>query len=695
MTATWPDILANAGFPTDVLVIDFETYFGPKYKMPTLSTVEYVQDERFEELGIAHLRIRGDRPDIRAVSGFDHNVKDLLDWAQAEYGQNLEGCTVVAQNALFDGAILAFRHKIVPPYVVDILGLARHINPRQKNDLGTLAKRHNLTPKGNTKQFSGRHWSGQIGPPIRAVEPGKASVKRGTPIQWNSSKTYYQVVTRRGMDEVDRAALSIYARNDAEIEWELFKLLLPTLSRPAFELWAMNHTLNLFWQPCIAVDYTEADTVVGEMKQVVVDVLEPVGHTQKEIGGNISFEAILQEALGDEPVPKKKGKKQEIMALAKADPQLEYLKGHANPRVRELIAARIAVKSWPLHIARVNRIVRQAVAAGGLLPVPLKYMGAHTGRWSGGERINLQNLSARSKHAVINRIRNLLIAAPGQTLVIADASQIEARVLAWLAGQDDLVLAFATGVAIYCRAASEITGFPIRKVRDDDPPALAKWLKHYRQLGKVEILGCGYGMGWKKLMVWAKTAYGLVIEESMARKIIDHYRQKNRAITKFWRTTENAFKLVTRYPHERRTLPRGLEFWREDDTTIIQLPCSRLLRYPGAQVVQEGDRSCIRWPDYHKPGVYVRAWGGVLVENIVQAASRDIFAEAILESEQRGAEIGLRVGHHCHDEIIGVVDEAHGEEALQIEIAALSRSLEWTGDCPLAAEGSLTKKYGK
>lgn len=695
MTQPWPDILRSCGFPDDVLVLDFECFHDAKYRLPTLSTIEYIQDEQFEELGVAHLRIRGDRPDVHPVSGFDHNVGDLLDWAQTEYGQNLEGCTVVAQNALFDGAILAFRHKILPPHVVDILGLARHINPRQKNDLGTLAKRYNLKPKGDTKQFSGHHWSGQIGPPMQAVEPGKASVKRGTPVRWNSSKTHYQVVTRRGMDEAMRLALAAYARNDAEIEWDLFKLLLPTLSRPAFELWAMNHTLNLFWQPCIAVDYAEADTVVGEMKRVVVDVLKPTGRTQKEIGGNISFEALLQEALGDEPVPKKKGKKQEIMALAKADPQLEYLKKHPKPQVRELIAARIAVKSWPLHIARVNRIVRQTAAAGGLLPVPLKYMGAHTGRWSGGERINLQNLSARSEHEAINRIRNLLIAVPGQTLVIADAAQIEARVLAWLAGQDDLMLAFATGVAIYCQAASEITGFPIRKALADDPPTLVKWLKHYRQLGKVEVLGCGYGMGWKHLIVFAKAAYGIDVSEELARKIVGHYRQKNRAITKFWRDTENAFKLVTRYPHERRTLPRGLEFWREDDTTIIQLPCSRLLRYPQAQVVQEGDRSCIRWPDYRKPGVYVRAWGGVLVENIVQAASRDILAEAIMASEQNGAEMGLRVGHHCHDEIIGVVDEAHGKAASEIEIAALSRPLEWTGDCPLAAEGFLTKKYGK
>ena len=122
-------------------------------------------------------------------------------------------------------------------------------------------------------------------------------------------------------------------------------------------------------------------------------VLADVGHTHKEISGNISFVELLT-ATGVQ-VPMKAGKRGLIAALAKDDDGLKELKRHADPRVRALIAARQSVKSNPLHQKRLISMSRQARAAGGLLPVPLNFYGASTGRWSGGEGINLQNLGAR------------------------------------------------------------------------------------------------------------------------------------------------------------------------------------------------------------------------------------------------------------------------------------------------------------
>jgi len=412
------------------------------------------------------------------------------------------------------------------------------------------------------------------------------------------------------------------------------------------------------------------------------------------ISGNKSFERLLRQALGDEKPPMKPGKKGPILAIAKTDQGRVDLLAHANPKIRALMGARIGIRSWPLHQKRVQGIMAQAKAAGGLIPVALKYMGAHTGRWAGGEGINLHNLGARSAEPLVNQVRELLIAPPEHTLVITDASQIEARVLAWIAGQWDLIERFANSEPIYCQFASEVVGVPVRKATKDDPPDVAKTMTRYRNLGKVGILGAGYGMGPGRCLDYARDVYHVDIDADMAEKLIKHYRSANPKITQFWRDLEARFKFVTRYPNETQKLDRGLTLWREGDTTIITLPCGRNLRYPGAGFRMEAGYEELGWPNPLTKS-WTRAWGGFLTENIVQAMSRDILAEAILLSEDRGKQIGLRIGHHVHDEMIGVVGNEHGPAALDIQLEALRVRPEWAPDCPLDAEGFLTQKYGK
>lgn len=217
---------------------------------------------------------------------------------------------------------------------------------------------------------------------------------------------------------------------------------------------------------------------------------DDISKIQKLVSGNLSFERLLRKTLGEEQPPVKNGKNKIILALASTDSGREQMLNHENGRVRELMRARIAVRSWPLHQRRVQGIVRQAKACGGFMPMGLNYYGAKTGRWSGSENVNVQNLPARSEYALVNQIRGLLTAPPGHVLVITDAAQIEARNLAWQAGQDDLVAAFAGGREIYCEFASEVLGSRIRKPRSGDPSIVVQYLKHYRQFGKIGILGC-------------------------------------------------------------------------------------------------------------------------------------------------------------------------------------------------------------
>jgi len=351
----------------------------------------------------------------------------------------------------------------------------------------------------------------------------------------------------------------------------------------------------------------QGDRLAVQMQARADEAAEQVGSTQKEISGNKSFVALLQTALGDEPMPMKAGKNGLIPALAKDDDGLLALKKHSTKRVRDLIAARLAIKSWPLHIKRVGRIMAQAEAAGGLLPVPLKYCGAHTGRFSGGERINLQNLGKRSTEPLVCEVRQMLVAPPGHVLVCADAAQIEARVLAKLAGQDDLVQAFANHAPIYRQFAAQVLGRAVPAVQPNDPASIAKYLKKNRQLGKVGILGCGYGMGAARCQEMAKKQYQLDISFETALRIVDQYRATNKKIVAFWYAIEKTFKYVVKYPGEIAEL-HGLQFSNIGDCVRITLPCGRILRYAGARVAFDGHYERIWWPYPGRSGMRVYAW---------------------------------------------------------------------------------------
>jgi DNA polymerase len=698
MNAPWYGILEAAGWPTDVLVLDFENYFDTEYSMRKMSTIEYIEDSRYECLGLAALCCQ---PGKETRATFDHDAAGLLDRCQAVYGKNLEGCTVVAQNAKYDVTILVRKYGICPPYVIDLLGLARALYPGYRNNLASICKREDLPAKGDTNQFKGLRWESRVGPPQLPPTTITRKKDKRTWIPVPGHEGWVQEWVCGGLDAEQRRALAEYAENDAAQEWAAFKLYLPRLSNPTVELRVMRQTLGLYWYPCIEVDQDLGEELATAMEAKVDEAAESVGLTPKRMRSD-GFMQDLQVALGDEPVPTKQGKKKILLAIAKEDPGREYLLHHDNPEVRALMEAYIAVKSWPLHSKRVRRIMAQAMAAGGLLPVPLKYMGAHTGRWSGDEKINLQNLSKRTLIELLLRIRSLLIAPEGMRLVVTDASQIEARVLAWIAEQLDLIEAFARGTPIYCQFASEVLNQPVRKATDDDPPDLVATLTRHRNMGKVGVLGCGYGMGAPRCYDYARQVYRVDIDEDTSDAIVKHYRKKNDRIVAFWRELENAMKFVVRYPHETTELSQGrLRLYNDDGTAIIRLPNSRELYYHGMKITKttwsgsDRLRDQLRYPDPLKPGKFNNVWGGVLTENIVQAMSRDILAEAMLLADEWGGAIGMRVGHHVHDEMIGVCPAEHAERGLEIQVEALRTVPAWAEGCPLDAEGEIKVRYGK
>ena len=376
------DILKLVGYPEDVLVIDFESYFDSDYTLSKLSTVEYVLDERFEVTGCGFYHL--DRlPPYFSIAGDTgtekyRTVDETFESLKTGYGENLERLTVVIQNAKFDALVLKHHYGIEPPYIIDVKDLACHYDSRMSHKLKDLAKMFKLEDKGDTSQFKGLH-------------------------------------AEEIMDEpVLLSSLEGYTVNDCRIEGELFKILLPKVTNPKMEIPLARHTLGMYLNPVISFDFEKAKELVEGMQS------EMIGAARQwkisDLSGNKSFRLLLEAAMPDgEEIPMKQGKKKMIPALAKDDDGMKSLLTHKCATVRNLASARQAVKSWPLHIGRVKSMIAQANAWGGKLGMPLNYYGAHTGRWSGTEKINVHNFGGRGRagkgiHPLIGQVRELLIA---------------------------------------------------------------------------------------------------------------------------------------------------------------------------------------------------------------------------------------------------------------------------------------------
>ena len=210
------DILKQCGYPENVVVLDAETYFDAKYKLGPggMTLYEYVTDPQFELLGWA---VKYDNREAQFFTGLPD-----IDW---------KSTTVIMHNAPFDALVLAIHNKLFPPYIVDTLDLARHVESRWKNGLADLCTRHGLPNKGDTKQFSGMHRE-----------------------DFNA-KTWMKLLK--------------YATNDADRTYDLLEILLPKLSNSKFELRVMEYTRNLFIRPVLNLDLVRAEELKGKMTDEV------------------------------------------------------------------------------------------------------------------------------------------------------------------------------------------------------------------------------------------------------------------------------------------------------------------------------------------------------------------------------------------------------------------------------------------
>ena len=328
------------------------------------------------------------------------------------------------------------------------------------------------------------------------------------------------------------------------------------------------------------------------------------------------------------------------------------------------------------------------------------YGAARTGRWA-GRLVQLQNLPQNHLDAIgavrelvrsrdlatlemiyddvpdvlSQLIRTALVAKPGHTFLVADFSAIEARVIAWMAGEQWRQDVFASGGDIYCSSASQMFKVPVEKHGVNG---------HLRQKGKVAELACGYGGGVNALIAFGADKMGLSPEEMQ--DIVTQWRAASPSIPKFWRDTEAAAKLALENPGKKYRVPCGVEFRKDADALRLLLPSGRWLTYWGARL----ENGSIVYMGQGSQGGWLKkdTWGGKLVENIVQAVARDCLAVAMDRLDAAGFEICF----HVHDEVVAEAPEgSRWEDMAEI----MGRPIEWAPGLLLRADGYDTKFYRK
>jgi len=426
-------------------------------------------------------------------------------------------------------------------------------------------------------------------------------------------------------------------------------------------------TLRMFTEPTITLETSILTEHIKKIKATKERLMSAIAHDRKELMSNAKFAELLEKL--NVVVPRKisptTGK--ETYAFAKTDEEFKKLLEHENEKVQALVAARLGVKST-IEETRTQRFID--IAGRGTLPIPLRYYAAHTGRWGGDDKINMQNLPRGSQ------LKKAMCAPEGYKFIDCDLSQIEARTLAWLAEADDLVEAFDRGDDVYKIMASAIYDKPEDEITKEE-----------RFVGKTTILGAGYGMGAAKFKSQLKT-FGVELEQDECDRIIKVYRETYPDIPKLWRSAGKALKNIM----EDKTFDFGREgvVWA-NGSVGIELPNGLYVRYPNLrnETDEEGNTETVYDTRRGRAILPNRIYGGKVIENVCQALARIVIGEQLLRVSQK-----YKVVMTVHDAIGCIAPEDEVEQAMEFVEKSMKVRPKWASDLPLDCEGGWGESYG-
>lgn len=604
------------------VVLDFETFYDREYSLAKITTEEYVRDERFEALGVA-IKI-DDGPALWYPQPLIEKGLRTVDW---------DNSLVVGQNMMFDAAILVWRYGCVARAWGDTLGMSRALFPHEKS--------HSLSAQSN------RHGIG-----VKGTEVVNALGKR------------YADFT-----PVELARYGEYCINDVELTARLFDVYATGYKFPIGEMKLIDATLRMFVEPTLHLDADLLRKHLAEVRARQEEFLTTTNVERTTFMSNKQFADLLREHGVEPPTKISITTGKETYAFSKTDEEFKALADeHPDERVRLLVAARLGVKST-IEETRAERFLQ--MAGRGPFPVPLRYYGAHSGRWSGQDLINLQNLPARTPGS--NTLKRAILAPPGHVIIDCDSAQIEARTLAWLAGQDDLTAAFANKQDVYRLMAAQIYGVAPDQVD-----------KTQRQVGKTVILGCGYGVGHVKLRMFLKNAAKVEVSEVEAKRIIDTYRRTYARIPELWKRADTALAMLA------SQMPMPVDAQQLIHVVPgrgLSLPSGLYIQYPDLRQFADKEGQ-LRW-HYSSRGRVVAVYGGKCVENFTQAVARCVVGEQLLRIAKRYKPV-LTV----HDAVACVAPEEEAEEAQRYVEECMSWRPRWAGSLPLACEAGRGASYG-
>lgn len=621
-----------------LITIDFETAYSSDYGLKKYNYLEYVKDPRFEVIGV------GLKVNTRPAQWFSGTYEETRDWLMKYDWKN---SAVAAHNGHFDFFILCQYFGIRAGAYIDTLSMARPLHGSEVGgSLDKLVKHYQLGQKGNEV--------------VQAL--GK----------W-----------RKDFTPAELRAYGEYCKNDVELTYKLLMVLLERT--PKVEMQVIDAVMRMVCEPKLTLDVPMLKDALVKLRERKAQILKEVGIEKEDLMSNDKFAGVLQ-SLGVTPPTKyslkakdKDGNPKVSYAFAKTDPGMIELLEHEDERIQMVAAARLETKSTGRE-GRLEKLIR-AGELSDRLPFPLKYAGAHTNRYSGDWLWNLQNLP---KHVDVKRglrepLRDALIAPEGHTIIAIDSSQVEARVLAWLAGEDELITLFAEGGDPYCAFAEKVYG---RKITKADVIE--------RFVGKGCVLGLGFLMGHVKLQATLKKPINgvfadLPLEE--CKRLVDIYRSENKAIAAFWAQCKKAIEAMAKgQPY---SFGVGAQI-RVDGESLV-LPSGTRILYDGLQ--EEYDER--GWLNYsfmnRETRKRTKIYNGKLCENIVQSVARDIISWQMVQV--------IKAGHPCvgmvHDELISVVPDAQVEKAFTAITQIMRRTPKWATGCPVNCEGAFAKSYGE
>jgi DNA polymerase I-like protein with 3'-5' exonuclease and polymerase domains len=620
-----------------LVTIDFETYYDSKIKLgfKHQTTEEYLRDPRFEVIGVG---VQIDRDTPQWFSGTHDEIRLYLET------YDLDEAAVLCHNTLFDGAILSWLFGIKPALLLDTLCMAR--------------ARHGVEVGGSLAKLAERYELGKKGDEVVAAE-GKRRVD---------------------FTPEDLAQYGRYCMNDVTLTSDLFIELAADF--PDDELHLIDMTLRMFTEPMLQIDdalllerleelkQEKSQLLQGLMSQLKCDTEEAV---RKKLASNKQFAKVLEEHGVKPPMKTSPRTGKDTYALAKNDEGFINLLEHDDPVIQQLCSVRLGTKST-IEESRIERFIDVGGRNEGRIPIPLKYYGAHTGRWAGLDKVNFQNLPSRDKKK--KALKNAVVAPDGYLICNCDSSQIEARILAWLAGQQDVVEQFAKGEDVYSIFASKIFERPISKA---DPVE--------RFVGKTCILGLGYGTGSLKLQHTLKTTPpGADVSEDEAKKYVDLYREQNDKIISLWREGDTVIQDLSNWG---KTKP----YWygAKDCVKVTKhglvLPNGLMLQYANLHLDTTESKSQYVYDSRKGP---VALWGGSLVENVVQALARIVVGEQMLKIKER-----YPVVLTVHDAAVVLVKEDEKDKAEAFIVECMSTAPDWAEGLPVACEAKFAKSYGE